>query len=92
MGKHVPKAVGLAFIAVATPLIIWDASRTSDALDELDRDWHASRYEACRDKSRELGLPLHKAQPFCRCVTNEAKKDGAERVYAAMITQCSSTS
>ena len=82
-GKHVPKSVGLAILAVATPLIIWDASRTSDALDELDRDAHASRYEVCRDKSHELGLPLHKAQPFCRCVTNEAKKRGAERVYGS---------
>ncbi|WP_341859851.1 hypothetical protein WKH79_05450 [Qipengyuania sp. GPGPB31] len=69
MGKHIPKAVGVAILAVITPLIIWDASRTSDALDELDRDVRASRYEACRDKSHELGLPLHKAQPFCRCVT-----------------------
>ena len=47
------------------------------------RDAHASRYEVCRDKSHELGLPLHKAQPFCRCVTNEAKKRGAERVYGS---------
>ena len=58
MGKHVPMAAGLATIAVAAPLIMWDASRTSD---ELDRDTHASRYEAWRDKSHELGLPLHKA-------------------------------
>tara|TARA_R110000751_G_scaffold2018_18_gene10376 strand:- start:169267 stop:169575 length:309 start_codon:yes stop_codon:yes gene_type:complete len=78
MGKHIPTAAGLAILAVITPLIIWDASRTSDA---LDHDAHASRYETCRDKSHELGLPLHKAQPFCRCVTNEAKKRGAERGY-----------
>ena len=58
MGKHVPKAAGLAVLAVATPLIIWDASRTSD---ELDRDAHASRYQAC-DKSHELGLPLHEGR------------------------------
>jgi hypothetical protein len=64
---------------VITWLVIWDASRTSDALDALDSDAHASRYETCRDKSHELGLPLHKAQLFCRCVTNEAKKRGAER-------------
>ena len=83
MGKHVPKAVGLAIIAVATPLIIWDASRTSDALSELDSNAHASRYETCRDKSHELGLTPHKAQPFRSCVTNEVKKRGAERRYGS---------
>lgn len=83
MGKHVPKAVGLAILAVITPLAIWQASRTSDALDELDRDAHTSRYKAFRERSHELGLPLHKAQPFCRCVTNEVKKRGAERVYGS---------
>jgi|GEM_PF-6986142 len=92
MGKHVPKAAGLAILAVIKPLSIWQASRTSDALDELNRDWHASRYEACRDKSHELGLPLHKAQPFCRCVTNEAKKRGASESTAATTTQRSPTS
>lgn len=34
MGKHIPKAAGLTILAVITPLAIWDASRTSDALDE----------------------------------------------------------
>ncbi|HAW35019.1 MAG TPA: hypothetical protein DCX71_02830 [Erythrobacter sp.] len=53
MAKHVPKSAGLAILAVITALVLWDASRTSDALDELGRDAHASRYEACHDKSHE---------------------------------------
>jgi len=33
MGKQIPKAAGLAIRAVTTPLVIWDARRTSDARD-----------------------------------------------------------
>jgi len=37
MAKHVPKSAGLAILAVITALVLWDASRTSDALDDLPR-------------------------------------------------------
>ena len=38
MGKHIPMAAGLAVLPVITPLVIWEASRTGDALDS---DSHA---------------------------------------------------
>ncbi|WP_298467276.1 hypothetical protein [uncultured Erythrobacter sp.] len=85
MGTQVPKGLGIGMMLVGVPLVLWDASRTSDELNTLNTEASSrnSRVETCIQEIGPYGVPPSKQPDMCNCLVDTAVERGVTGRYGS---------
>ncbi len=85
MGTQVPKRLGIGVMLVGVPLILWDASRTSDELNARNAEASSrdSRVETCIQEIGPYGVPPSKQPYMCNCLVDTAAERAITKRYGS---------